>query len=65
MAAGCGCECSEILVVGGDDLVPVDREQHDTGVDDLSEAGCSEKLPRCSPERLVQGADVGAFQRLG
>lgn len=60
MSTGRNRELFEILAVDGHDLVPVGGEQHDAGVDDVSEARSGEELTCGSPERFVQAANVNA-----
>lgn len=60
----CRRELFEIVTVDGHDLVPVRREQDDSGVDDISEAAGREELPRGSSQRFVKGAHVDAGERL-
>lgn len=60
-----GRELFEVVVVHGDDLVAVLREQHDRGIDHIGEAGGVEQAPGRPPQILVQRTDNDARQRLG
>lgn len=64
VAAKRGYELSEITTINGHDLVTVDCQQCHGSVDDVSEAGRSEKLTRGASEVLVKGADVDPVKRL-
>jgi hypothetical protein len=54
----------EILTVDRHNLVAVGRQQHDSGINDICEARGTEESS-CSPaERLIEGADIDAIERL-
>lgn len=65
VTSGRSRELFEILTVVRHDLVAVDCEQHDAGIDDVSEPGCTEEQPSRPTKRLIEGADVDSTECLG
>ena len=64
MSSGSSHESLEVFSVQRRDLVPVDREQHDPGVDDVGEASGSQQLTCRSAEWLIEGTDIDASKSL-
>jgi len=54
----------KIFTVYRHDLVPVGREQHDTGIDDVCKPGSAEELPSGPTKRLIERADIDSAERL-
>jgi len=54
----------EVLVVRGDDVAPVVRQERDGRVDDVGQAGGAEQLAGRPAERFVEGSDVDACESL-
>jgi hypothetical protein len=65
VAANSGGEMCEVLTVDGHDFVSVNRQQHDSGIDHVGEAGGAQKSPSGSSEHVIQCSHIDTAERLG
>lgn len=54
----------EIVTVDGHDLVPVDSEQHDASIDDVSEPRGAKEPASGPTKRLIERADIDSAKHL-
>lgn len=64
MSPARGRELFEVPTVDGHDLVSIRREQHHTGVNDVSEIDSAEEPPSGSTQWLVESANIDSSERL-
>lgn len=57
-------ELFEIVTVDRHDLVAVGCEQHDAGIDDVSEPRGAKEQPSRPTKWLIEGADIDSSERL-
>lgn len=60
-----GREALDVVMVGGDDLVPVVGEQYHRSIDHVGGSCSAEQPPGGPSQRIVEWANVNARQRLG
>src|SRR5262249_61133272 len=65
MATRCDCERLEIIRIGGDDVIPVRREQYKRGVDHVAASGYSQEFTRRAAQDIIERANLHSGQRCG